>query len=149
MAKNKGKKKCILSKPIVKRVAIWISLGIIFWLLCSYFALKYNTTNIVNQSALMWNLIFNRFIMWFIIAILWLITVHPLFWFRMYPALRWAFAWWVISIDLVFGPYMMWYENAWSIAFATILVGAIYGMIIDLVATKFAWEWEELFNSIK
>lgn len=151
MAKNK--KKHVFSKPIVKRVGIWILLGIIFGFLCSFLAWKWDSTLLANPdywwSALMWNIVFNRFIMWFIIAILWLITIHPIFWFRMYPALRWAMAWWIISIDISFWPFIMWYENAWTIAIYTILAWAIYGMIIDLIASKFAWEWEELFKSIK
>ncbi len=138
----------VFSKVIVKRMAISLFLGVLFWLLCAYLASSWAGENYWG-GAIMWNIIFNRILIGFVIAILGLITIHPLFWFRMYPFLRWAVAWAIISIDISFWAFIMQMQNASSIAIMTIIAWAIYGMIIDIVATKCAWEGEEAFKSIK
>jgi len=75
-------------------------------------------------------------------------TKHPLFWFRTYPIFRWAIVWAFISIDMIFWPFIMQYEQAVLIAWMTIFVWAFYWIVIDLVATKFAWEGEDLFKGL-
>ncbi len=141
-------KKWVFSKVIVKRMAISLVLGTLFWFLCAFLASNGGGQNFW-WSPIMWNIIFNRFMIGFIVAILGLITVHPLFWFRMYPFLRWACAGAIISIDISFWPFIMGNQNASTIAIMTIFAWAIYGMIIDIVATKCAGEGVKEFESIK
>lgn len=41
------------------------------------------------------------------------------------------------------------YPQATLVAWMTILAGAFYGMVIDMVATKFAWDGEDLLKWLK
>lgn len=143
------KNKTVCSLPMVKRmftsIVLWISFGII----CAYLASTWNTDPNYWGSPLMWNLIFNRFLMWITIAFAWFVVVHPILKIRMYPAIRWALLWAIVSLDISFWPFITWMENAWTLFWWTILVWAIYGLIIDIVASKVWWEWETLLEWTK
>ena len=149
MSKKDKKKAC---KPLVKRFVISIVLALLFGLLCSYTAWNSDATLKMSDSYWGWpimlNIMFNRLLIGFAITFSWFMTKHPLFWFRMYPILRGAIIGAFVSIDMIFGPFIMWYEQAAILAWMTILAWTLYGMIIDLVATRFAWEWEDLLKWI-
>lgn len=152
MAKNKAKsvaKKWVCSLPMVRRMFTSIVLWILFGLFCAFLASIWTTDQNYWGSAIMWNIIFNRLLIGLVIAFAWFIVVHPLLKIRMYPAFRWALLWTLVSIDISFGPFIIWMENAWSIFWATIFAWAFYGLIIDLIATKVAWEWEILLEGTK
>jgi len=57
--------------------------------------------------------------------------------------------WTIISIDMIFWPFIMWYEKAVFVAWMTLFAWAFYGMIIDYVVTKYSAEWEDLLKWIK
>lgn len=136
-----AKKTCT---PMVKRMSLSLILWALAGLLCAYLA----STNSIDSnfwgSAVMWSIFFNRFVIGFVVALAWFIVVHPLLKFRMYPVCRWACVWFLVSLSLAFGAYSAGGENASSIFWATIVLGMIYGLIIDLVVTKVAWEGEVL-----
>lgn len=142
-------KKCIFSLPMAKRMLISLVLGFAFGLLCAYFA----STNIADPnfwgSAIMWSLVFNRFLIGFVVALAWFIVVHPVLKIRMYPICRWACVWLLVSLSLAFGGYAWGWEQALFIFWASIISWIIYGMIIDLVATKIAWEGEVLLEAVQ
>jgi hypothetical protein len=98
---------------------------------------------------LMLNIMFNRFLIGLVIVFAWFMTKHPIFWFRIYPALRWAVVGAFISIDMIFWPFIMWYEKAALVAWMTLFAWAFYGMIIDFVVTKYSAEWDDLLQWIK
>ena len=64
------------------------------------------------------------------------VTYHPILKIRMYPCLRGAVIGALVSLDISFGPFISGMANAWSVFAATVIIGAVYGMIIDYVATK-------------
>ena len=142
-------KKWVCSLPMVRRMLTSVVLWILFGVLCAYLASTSSVDPKFFGSALMWNLIFNRFLIGLVIAFAWFIEVHPILKMRMYPAVRWALLWVIVSIDISFGPFISWLENAKSTFWAVIVAWAIYGLIIDLVATKVWWEWEELLEWTK
>lgn len=133
-----------MCKPMVKRMFISLTLWALFGLLCAYFA----STNTLDPnfwgSAVMWSIFFNRFVIGFVVALAWFIVVHPLLNIRMYPVCRWACAWFLVSLSLAFGAYSTGGEQANIIFWWSIVSWMIYGLIIDLVATKVAWEGETL-----
>ncbi|MDD3646133.1 MAG: hypothetical protein PHH06_01865 [Candidatus Gracilibacteria bacterium] len=136
-----AKKMC---KPMVKRMFISLTLGALFGLLCAYFA----STNTLDPnfwgSAVMWSIFFNRFVIGFVVALAGFIVVHPLLNIRMYPVCRGACAGFLVSLSLAFGAYSTGGEQANIIFWGSIVSGMIYGLIIDLVATKVAGEGETL-----
>ncbi len=145
--KDKKKSPC---KPLVKRFVISIVLALFFGFLCSYLAWSSDATLKLDPnywgSPLMLNIMFNRLLIGFAITFAWFMTKHPLFWFRMYSVLRGAIIGAFVSIDMIFWPFIMWYEQATVVAWMTILAWAIYGVVIDVVATRFAWEGEDLLK---
>lgn len=138
-------KKWMCSLQMVRRMAISIILWLAFGLLCAYLASTWaSIPENYWWSALMWNIIFNRFLIWVMIAFAWFVTFHPILKMRMYPAIRWAIFWALVSFDISFWPFISWAENAKNLLFATVIAWAIYWLIIDLVATKVGWEWMAL-----
>lgn len=140
---------CFLKTPLCKRKFISVILWISFWFLCSYLAYVWSDINKNNPqywwSALMWAIVYNRVLIWLFVCLLWLITVHPL-WFRLYPVFRWFIWWIVVSLDLAIWSMILWWPESMKIFIWTIVTWWIYWMIIDLVATKFAWEGKDLLD---
>lgn len=137
--------KCILSSPLCKRKLICLSLWIAFWFLCAYLAWTWEPD--YWWSATMWMIVFNRFLIWWVVLILWAFTIHPL-WFRILPFLRWLIWWAIVSLDLAIWSLTSWLENAYGIFWLIIVTWSIYWMIIDIVATRFAWEWDGLLKAV-
>lgn len=87
----------------------------------------------------MWVLIANRMTIGLVVGVVGVFTKHPIFGFRTPPYLRGAMFGALVSIQLgagvflspVAGPY-----SQMTLFWLTILVGAVYGSIIDMIATK-------------
>ena len=86
----------------------------------------------------MWTLVADRFLIGLVVALAGAYTIHPIFRFRCPPARRGAVLGAIVSLPLAAGVMIVpvGAPAPWNIFWATILVGAIYGLIIDLVATK-------------
>lgn len=138
------------SLPMVKRIFASILLWVTFGLLCAFLASKWDPNIASNPnywgSALMWNIIWNRLMIGVMIAFAGFITFHPLLKIRMYPCLRGTVIGALVSLDISFGPFISGMENAWTVLAATVIAGAVYGMIIDYVATRYGWEGKALLE---
>jgi hypothetical protein len=135
-----------MQKKFLKRFLISIVLWILFWFVCTWLASSSNPG--IWWSALMWNLLFNRFLIGLVIAMMWVYTIHPVLWFKCF-ALRGAFFWAVISLDIAIGSYISNTADPatqFRVFWMTILAWAIYGLIIDIVATKFSGQGKELLH---
>lgn len=141
----------LFSIPAVKRKLVCFLLGIGFGFLCAYFA----STSMADQAfwwtPTMWGIVFNRFLIGLVIffAGSWtycrVINIPIRWWYRgpVFGAL--------VSIDLaiwnLYAPLpadkLMW------IFWMTILMGAIYGFIIDLAATKIGGEGKKFSESLE
>jgi len=133
-----------MNKLFVRRFAIAISLAVVFGLLCVYLASGSNPG--IWWTPAMRSILFNRFLIWIIITAVWVHTIHPVLGFRARPFLRWFVFGAIISVDLAIGVFVGNVPNAMFIFWATIIAWAVYGMIIDIVATKFAWEWTAILG---
>lgn len=133
-------KKSTFELPMVRRMLLSLGLWAFFALLCAYFAASGSTDPNFWGSAVMWSIFFNRLVIWFVVALVWFIVVHPILKIRMYPICRWACVWFLVSLSLAFS---FWDTKAFWL---TVLLGIIYGAIIDLVASKIWGEGRELLE---
>ncbi|EKE27641.1 MAG: hypothetical protein ACD_3C00182G0002 [uncultured bacterium (gcode 4)] len=133
-----------MNSKFILRFIISIFLGIIFGLVCVILASSWNPW--IWWTPQMWSILYNRFLIWVVIAVVWVHTFHPLFWFRMYPFLRGAVFWVLISIDLAIWIFISPMVNAVSIFWLTIIAWAIYWLIIDVAATRLSGEWIEILG---
>ena len=129
-----------------KRMLICKTLGIVFGLLCV--SLAASGGGEVWGTALMLTILFNRLLIGVVVALAGFISIHPVFQFRIYPWLRGFLVGALVSLYIAIGMFIApsGLPNIWTIFWMTILVGGIYGMIIDVVATKFSAEGEDLFK---
>lgn len=135
----------LFSFPIVKRKLICILLGIGFGFLCAYFA----STGMEGQdfwwTPVMWGIVFNRFLIGLFITVMGVFNFNPVFKMKYWAWLRGAVIGAVVSIDLAVWNLMIPDDpQIWFIFWMTILFGAIYGLIIDVVATAFVGDGKKL-----
>ncbi len=74
---------------------------------------------------------------------------HGVFGFRYSPWLRGLSIGMVVSLDMAIGIFIaptVPVDQIKMIFWSTILVGGVYGMIIDIVATRLTGEGKELLN---
>ncbi len=137
-----------LSLPIVKRIAIAKFLGLGAGLLCISFAAKEMPEIWDFKNPLFWTIVINRIVLGIVVGLAGFMTIHPIFKFKCFSFLRGAVFGALISLDMAFGglidnPNP---EKAMTIFWATIIAGAVYGLIIDIIATKFGGEGKELLK---
>ena len=136
-------------KKVTKRFLIAGILGIAFGLFCSYLANSHAPVPGFWGSALMYQIIFNRFLIGLVVAMAGVFTFCPVCGMGCKSWLRGLFWGAIISLDIAIGVYLapsMDAETMKNIFWITIGTGAVYGLIIDLVATKFAGEGKELLK---
>jgi hypothetical protein len=136
-------------KKITKRFLIAGILGIAFGLLCSYLANSNAPDPNFWGSALMYQIVFNRLLIGLVIAMAGAFTFCPICGMNCKAWLRGLFWGAIVSLDIAIGVYLgtgMDAETMRNIFWMTIGAGAVYGLIIDLVATKFAGEGKELLK---
>jgi hypothetical protein len=127
---------------------ISLSLWILFWFVCLYLASQSTPDLFDIKNPLFRVILTNRILIWFFVAIIWVFYVHPILWFRFYPALRWALIWIIISTQMAIWALVS-NPGDFSIFWASLIVWWVYGMIIDLIATKFTSEGDKLLKDIK
>jgi len=138
---------------LTKRLFLWSILGLVFGIIC--FAGFVSNPDVAEEAkvfqvwaidnAMMWTTILNRFVLWITVAIAWFITLHPVFKFKIHPILRWAKMW--ILVSLLMATWVLIWEpdsNAWFAFWLIIIAWAIIWALIDVIITKYAWEWEDL-----
>lgn len=87
----------------------------------------------------MWTIVTNRFAIGLIVGFAGAYTTHPVFGFRLPPYLRGFCLGVFISLSLAAGA-MITPTTTWTIFWATLIAGGIYGSVIDMIATKFGGE---------
>ncbi len=133
-----------------KRFLIAIALWTFFGFVCAYFA-SGNMWPEFWWSAIMWNIVTSRMVMWIFIGCVGVYKHHPVFWFKLNPFLRWALIWAITSLPFAIGATINPIEwiSAGSVFWAAIMMWIIYGMIIDFCATKWGWEGKKLLDNWK
>lgn len=127
-----------LSHPAQKRFLIAMPLGIAFGFLCSYVASR-GMAMAFWWTPLMWSIVTDRMLIGLVIGFAGAFEYHPILGFRLYPCIRGTILGAFVSLPLAIGGMISPSADisAWSIFTATMIAGAIYGCIIDLVATRF------------
>jgi len=140
---------------LTRRLLLGTLLGTLFGILC--FAGFSANQNLPKEFAhwqvwswsnlMMWSTIANRALLGSVVALAGFITVHPLLKFKIPVSARGlkTGAW--VSLPMALGALMGENHEAAVSAFWIIMIaGAIIGMIIDLIITKFAGDGNKLYE---
>ena len=135
-----------MKKKFLIRLLVAVLLGIWFGFVCTRLASWTNPD--IRWTPLMRSILFNRFLIGMIIGLLGVYTVHPAFWFKCL-GLRGLIFGAIISIQIAIGVFMVAGDKAQQIKifWMTILAWAVYGLIIDLVATRLGGQWTKLLHN--
>lgn len=96
------------------------------------------------QGPMFWYMFLNRLSIGFFVAIAGVVTIHPLLGIKMFP-LRGAFIGVWISISMAASIFFD-ATGTWGIFWMIVLSGAVYGVVIDVIATKFAGQGKALLH---
>jgi len=118
------------------RFLIALPLGIVAGVVCTWFASSQDPQ--IWGTPLMWNIITSRLVLGLVIGLGGAFTRHPILGFPIPWYIRGCILGGVASIPLASG--VMIGASDWSVFWVTILMGIIYGVIIDFFATKFGVE---------
>jgi hypothetical protein len=142
----------LMKLPISKRKMICITLGIGAGFLCAYLAsTSPNAAVDFWWSPLMWTIVFNRMLIGVFILIAGLMNYHPVFNMKFPAWLRGSVFGAFVSLDIAIPVFMspnMAIDEMRMIFWMTIAAGAVYGLIIDVIATKVAGDGKELMEGI-
>ncbi len=127
--------------PRQKRFLIALPLGIVAGLICTTLASSSNPD--IWGTALMWTILTDRILIGMVVGLAGTYTHHPVFGFPMPWYVRGFCLGVFVSLPLAAGA-MMDPNTAWSIFWATLIAGGVYGLIIDFFATKFGGEGKEI-----
>ncbi|MEO5347016.1 MAG: hypothetical protein H7834_11650 [Magnetococcus sp. YQC-9] len=131
------------------RFKIAIALGALFGLLCTWLASQHQPEIFSVTSPIFWSIFTDRLLIGMMIAFAGAFTRHPVLGFPYRPWLRGACLGVMVSLPLAAGAMSgppQPHASAWMIFWATLLSGAFYGLIIDLVATRFGGQGAELLD---
>ena len=132
--------------PLLRRIAIGKSFGMLLGLLC-LFLISHDMPEIWSLShPLFWTILVNRIMIGVMVALMGIIVIYPIINIRLYPAIRGAFVGSVVSLDIAI-PILMAPDMQFAF-WATIVAGALYGGIIDVIATKYAGEGKTLIKGL-
>ena len=138
----------IFKNKLIQRKMICMSLAILFGLLCVYLANK-GSEQIVWGTPLMWAILYNRLLIGLFITVIGAFNWHGVLGFRYSPWLRGLMIGMVVSLDMAIGIFInpdIPVDQIKMIFWSTIIAGGIYGMIIDIVATRVTGEGKELLD---
>ena len=137
------------NKPLLKRIILSTILGIASGFLCVYLASTNNPGIWDHNSPAVWSIIYNRFLIGVVIGLAGFMTKNPIFNFKIPAWLRGIKIGILVSVPMAINSLMipnMESSELWKIFWMTILAGAIYGLIIDVVASKFGGQGKELIE---
>lgn len=140
----------LFSYPAVKRKLICVLMGIGFGFLCAYLSSSGMEKGVdFWWTPLMWAIVFNRFLIGLFVYFAGAINYNPWLKWRWWSWLRGFVVGAIVSIDMAIGIFMsptMSSSEALTIFWMIILAGAVYGLLIDLVATKVAGDGKKFIE---
>ncbi len=129
---------------MVKRMLIALSAGVGFALIDIWLSSSSVPDAWDLNGPMFWYMFLSRLSIGFFVAIAGVITIHPLLGFKMFP-IRGAFIGiWVslpLAASIFFGD-----SATWKVFWMIILSGAVYGVLIDVLATKLAGQGRRLLH---
>jgi len=130
---------------MVKRMMVALSGGVAVALLDIWMSSSMVPDAWDVNGPMFWYMFLNRVSIGFFVAIAGVVTIHPLLKFKMFP-IRGAFVGIWISLSMAasifFEPTALW-STFWMI----VVSGAVYGILIDVAATKLAGQGKRLLHS--
>jgi len=96
------------------------------------------------NNPMFWYMFLNRVSIGFFVAIAGIVTIHPLLGFNMFP-IRGAFVGFWVSISIAASIFFD-ATATWSAFWMIFVSGGVYGLIIDVLATKFAGQGKKLLH---
>jgi len=129
---------------MVKRLSIALSAGLILALVDIWLASASVLGALDTSGPLFWYMLFNRLAIGFFVALVGVITIHPLFGFNMY-LIRGAFTGIWISLSMAISVFFD-TQSTWTFFWLILISGGVYGIIIDALATKFAGHGKALLH---
>lgn len=139
---------------LFKRILVGGFLGSIFGVLCFWgFA---NNPNLTEEmlpytvfywsNPMIWQLIANRFLVGVVVGMAGVITIHPLFNFKIPVFLRGFKMGVLVSLSLSIGVFFSDSPDNFEAFLMITIAGGIIGMVIDLVITKLFGEGNDLLK---
>lgn len=138
----------IFKTKLVQRKLVSVSLGLFFGFVCVFFASK-GSTEPIWGTPLMWQILYNRMLIGVVVMIMGVFNWHSFLGMRFSPWLRGLWAGAIVSLDMAIGIFIasnLPAEQVQMVFWSTIGMGAIYGMLIDVIATKLTGEGKELLK---
>jgi len=127
----------VFKEKLFQRKTVCFVLGILSGLVCCWMIDK-GSDMPVWGTPLMWAMLWNRMLIGMVVFVTGVFNYNAMFGFRFYPWFRGAVIGAFVSggpaISSLMGPQGYIPEAVWG----TIIAGAVYGLIIDVVATKLA-----------
>ncbi|MBF0155445.1 MAG: hypothetical protein HQL64_17055 [Magnetococcales bacterium] len=137
------------AKPAAKRFMVAIVLGAAFGLLCVTLAAKHQPELASVTHPIFWTIMTDRILIGLVVALAGAYTVHPVFGFPFRPRVRGSCLGVLVSLPLatggMTGPATA-MVSPWVIFILTLVSGAVYGFIIDWVATRIGGEGTALLG---
>lgn len=135
--------------PACKRFLIALPLSLLAGLLCAYLASLTNPAAWQISHPLFWTIVTDRLLIGLTVGLAGPFTTHPVFGFRCWPPLRGAVLGAFASLPLAFGGIIdattLPPEITTTFIFwATVGAGAVYGLLIDVIATRWGGEGRAL-----
>lgn len=134
-------------RPARKRFSISLILGLVFGLLCITFASTKRPGMWDLGNPGFWLILTDRLLIGYMIGFAGAYVRHPIFGFRCFPWLRGPVLGALVSLPMAFAAFFMTplpdMSNV-TIFWSSLIMGAVFGLIIDLVATKWGGEGKRL-----
>ncbi len=130
-----------------KRLLAGAGLGVIIGLIAAYAAATHGITGAFDwNSAVFWNIMFNRITLGVIIGMFGVFTIHPLITsLKLNPVLRGLDGGSWISL-LLATSMLASGAIGWGLFWWVIIIGAIAGAVIDIILTKLYGDGKELLD---
>ncbi|MBF0615029.1 MAG: hypothetical protein HQL92_07725 [Magnetococcales bacterium] len=132
-----------------KRFLTAMGLGLMFGVLCASLAGQQQPELSSVTHPIFWAMVTDRLLIGMTVGFAGAFTYHPVLGFRYRPWLRGGCLGLVVSLPLACGALSApapAQGSVWIIFWATLLAGAVYGTLIDVLATKIGGEGSILLS---
>jgi len=129
---------------MIKRMSVALGAGVGVALIDIWLSSASNPDAWDLNGPMFWYMFLNRVSIGFFVAIAGIVTIHPLLNFKMFP-IRGAFVGVWISLSMAASIF---FEDSatWGTFWMIVLSGAVYGVLVDILATKFAGQGKKLLH---
>ncbi|MBF0176151.1 MAG: hypothetical protein HQL63_04800 [Magnetococcales bacterium] len=138
------------AKPALKRFVVAMVLGVAFGYLCAYLAGRHQPELLSLTHPIFWTIMSDRILIGLVVALAGAYTMHPVFGFPFRPWVRGSCLGMMVSIPLAAGSLnapATPMASPWLIFILTLVSGGIYGLVIDLLATRIGGQGAALLGN--